>query len=186
VLAATVDADRLPQERIMSDAPTITLHTGSRAVLRPLFELAEDSEEQLDAYIDEGRVLVAAVDDEKVGHLQLVTTARADEIELKNMAVAESRQGTGIGRHLVDAAIELARSESAQRMLVATAAADIGNLRFYQRVGFRMCTVDRDAFVPATGYPDEIVIDGIVLRDRVWLDLDLTPATHTDAREDGA
>jgi hypothetical protein len=36
-----------------------------------------------------------------------------------------------------------------------------------------MRAVDREAFVPATGYPEEIVIDGIVLRDRVWLDLDL-------------
>jgi hypothetical protein len=41
-------------------------------------------------------------------------------------------------------------------MVVATAAADIGNLRFYQRCGFRFVSVERDAFVPATGYPDPI------------------------------
>jgi hypothetical protein len=27
--------------------------------------------------------------------------------------------------------------------------------------------------VPATGYPEELVINGIALRDRVWLDVDL-------------
>ena len=54
-------------------------------------------------------------------------------------------------------------------MIVATAAADIGNLRFYQRCGFRFTAVERDAFGPATGYPEPIVIDGIPLRDRVWL-----------------
>jgi hypothetical protein len=73
----------------------------------------------------------------------------------------------------VAAAIELARSRSTQRITVATGAADTGNLRFYQRVGFRMCAIERDVFVPANGYPDEILVDGIVLRDRVWLDLDL-------------
>ena len=58
-------------------------------------------------------------------------------------------------------------------MVVSTAAADTGNLRFYQRVGFRLLAVDRDAFTPATGYPDPIVIDGIRLLDRVWLSRDI-------------
>jgi len=58
-------------------------------------------------------------------------------------------------------------------MVVGTAAADIGNLRFYQRTGFRLLAIDRDAFTAATGYPDAIVIDGIPLLDRVWLALDL-------------
>ena len=153
--------------------PDIALHTGTRAELRPLFELAEDSAAQLDAYLDDGDVLVARIGDQLAGHLQLVGTGRPGELELKNMAVAEALQGSGIGRRLVHAAIELARARSAHRMVVATAAADIGNLRFYQRAGFRMIDVDRDAFRPATGYPEEIVINGITLRDRVWLDLDL-------------
>jgi hypothetical protein len=33
-----------------------------------------------------------------------------------------------------------------------------------------MRSVERDAITPATGYPPGIVIDGIPLRDRVWLD----------------
>ena len=45
-----------------------------------------------------------------------------------------------------------------------------GNLRFCQRQGFRMRSVERDAFTPATGYPAGLLIDGIELRDRVWLD----------------
>jgi hypothetical protein len=57
---------------------------------------------------------------------------------------------------------------------VATAAADVGNLRFYQLAGFRMRTVERDAFTPAAGYPAGMAVDGVPMRDRVWLDLDLT------------
>ena len=59
-------------------------------------------------------------------------------------------------------------------ILVATAAADIGNLRFYQRQGFRMRSVERDAFTPATGYPPGLLIDGIELRDRVRLDREVS------------
>jgi GNAT superfamily N-acetyltransferase len=102
-----------------------------------------------------------------VGHLQLI--ASGNDIELKNMAVDPSRRGTGIGRRLVEAALAAARADGYSRMIVATAAADIGNLRFYQRCGFRMTGVEPDAFTPATGYPEPIDVDGIPLRDRVWL-----------------
>jgi GNAT superfamily N-acetyltransferase len=145
-------------------------HDGDREQLRPLFREADDSEQQIDAYLGLGAVFVAEDDGEIIGHLQLIT---GDDTELKSMAVAESRHGTGVGRALVRAALEHCRQNAAKRLLVATAAADIGNLRFYQRQGFRMLRVECDAFMPSTGYPDEIVIDGIPLRDRVWLSQDL-------------
>ena len=145
----------------------IELHNGDREALRPLFELAEDSQRELDAYIRAGDVLVAVEGEERVGHLQLV----GDEI--KNMAVVEAHRGHGVGRALVVAAIELARREHVAVLRVATGAADTGNLRFYQRLGFRMRSIERDAFTPAHGYPPGIEVDGIELRDRVWLDLRL-------------
>jgi ribosomal protein S18 acetylase RimI-like enzyme len=148
----------------------IAEHTGSRAPLRPLFRLAEDSEPELDAYIDAGRVLVARDGVDIVGHLQLTETAEEAEFEIKNMAVDPAHQGRGIGRDLVRAALDSARAEGRSTLVVATAAADIGNLRFYQRLGFRMRGIERDAFTPATGYEPGLEIDGIELRDRVWLD----------------
>jgi GNAT superfamily N-acetyltransferase len=155
----------------------IAWHCGPRAALRPLFELAEDSPIQLAQYLALGRVLVAQRDDDVLGHLQLVSSREADEIELKSMAVFPDYQLAGIGRALVTAAVDACRAEGWSRMVVATAAADIGNLRFYQRMGFRFRAVDRDAFTSAHGYPDAIVVDAIPLRDRVWLDLELVART---------
>lgn len=148
-------------------------YDGSRAALRPLFELADDSRSALDAYLELGRVIVARRGADLVGHLQLVPTGIAGEVELKNMAVVPEHRATGVGRALVEAAIEQTRADGCRQMLVATGGADVGNLRFYQRLGFRMLSVERDAFTPATGYPDPIFIDGIQLRDRVWLSQDL-------------
>jgi GNAT superfamily N-acetyltransferase len=152
----------------------IETYDGPRENLRSLFELAEDSAAELDSYIDSGRVLVAVSDGEIIGHLQLTGTGDPRQAEIKNMAVREDRQGQGVGRLLIQAAIDLATAgagaESMVTILVATAAADIGNLRFYQRQGFRMRSVERDAFTLATGYPAGLLIDGIELRDRVWLD----------------
>jgi GNAT superfamily N-acetyltransferase len=151
----------------------IDWHTGTRASLRPMFELAEDSQSQLDQYLELGRVLVARRGDTLLGHLQLVPGPQPGDIELKSLAVVPEERGTGLGRALVSSAVERTASEGWLRMVVSTAAADTGNLRFYQRVGFRLLAVDRDAFTPATGYPDPIVIDGIPLLDRVWLSRDI-------------
>ncbi len=153
--------------------PGIHEHTGARADLRPHFALAEDSPSQLDAYLHDGRVLVAVAGDEVLAHLQLTTTTTPDALEVKNMAVVEAHRRQGLGRRLMDAAATLARAEGRRVLLVATAAADVDNLAFYQRLGFRMRSVERDAFGPATGYPEGLLVDGIELRDRVWLDLDL-------------
>jgi GNAT superfamily N-acetyltransferase len=154
----------------MTHAPAsvrIAWYDDDRAGLRALFEEAEDSAAQLDVYISEGRVLVARLDETVVGHLQVVETDQDGEIELKSMAVAEDLRGSGIGTRLVEHALAAYREMGYQRMIVATAAADIDNLRFYQRRGFRFDGFDRDAFTAETGY-DGIVIDGIPLLDRVW------------------
>ena len=105
-----------------------------------------------------------------LGHVQLTETGRAGELEIKNMAVAPAHQRRGVGRALVQAAIAAAREDSRSVLVVATATADVGNLRFYQRLGFRLRSIERDAFTAATGYEGGIEIDGIPLRDRVWLD----------------
>jgi ribosomal protein S18 acetylase RimI-like enzyme len=90
--------------------------------------------------------------------------------ELKSLAVVESRRGGGLGRRLVEAGLAHARRHGARRILVSTAAADTGLLRFYQRLGFRLTRIDRDIFTPEAGYPD-LFIDGVRLLDRAWLEL---------------
>jgi len=146
---------------------------GTHSDLRSFFELAEDSAEQLDGYIDLGRILVARRGDTVVGHLQLIAADQDDTLEVKSLAVIPEEQGRGLGRALVDFAATASVNDGVRTLLVSTAAASVGNLRFYQRIGFRLLSVDRDAFVPATGYPDPIYIEGILLRDRVWLSRDL-------------
>jgi hypothetical protein len=36
-----------------------------------------------------------------------------------------------------------------------------------------MLSIERDVFIPQFGYPDGLSVEGIPLRDRVWLDQDL-------------
>jgi len=113
-------------------------------------------------------VLFRSLEGERVvGHVQVVDAGEG--IELKNLAVVPERQRRGTGRRLVEAAIARAGDRPVR---VATAAAGIDALRFYQRLGFRLRSVERDAFTAERGYAPGLQSDGIVLRDRVWLDLD--------------
>jgi len=162
----------MPNETASADVE-ISWYTADRAQLRGLFALAEDSPQRVDASIRRGRVLVATDDDQVVAYLQLIEGETADEAELGSMAVAEHRQRRGIGRALVARASAECKAQRVRTLLVATAAADVGNLRFYQRLGFRLLRIERDAFTAADGYPDSLLIGGIPLRDRVWLSLTL-------------
>ncbi|TPK69859.1 GNAT family N-acetyltransferase [Mesorhizobium sp. B2-4-15] len=151
----------------------IERYDGNRDALLPLFALADDSPTQVASYIEEGEVVVARAGDEIVGHALIIDTGDAATFELKSIAITQARQGEGLGRALVAAAITYCRERGGRHLIVSTATADIGNLRFYQRLGFRMASIVKDAFGPATGYPEGLLIDSIPLRDQVVFELDL-------------
>ena len=140
----------------------IELFRGPRSELRPLFEQADDSSLQIAGYSELGQVLVVRDEQGLLGQAQLVVTA-GGEWELKSLAVIEGQRGRGIGSALVRAALARAFDAGAERVMVGTATADIDNLRFYQRRGFRLERVEREAFTPERGYRAGLESDGIKL-----------------------
>jgi GNAT superfamily N-acetyltransferase len=149
---------------------SIEEYAGPHRDLEWSFRLAEDSDRQLDSYIDLGRVWVARTrDGEVVGHLQ-ATPREPGLWEVVNTAVAEHARGQGVGRALLEHAVDEARAAGVARVILATATADVGNLRFYQRCGFRMTHVVPDAFGAYQGYPPGIEVDGIPMLDQVWFE----------------
>ncbi|MEJ7596638.1 MAG: GNAT family N-acetyltransferase [Kofleriaceae bacterium] len=158
--------------RLIAPTPreaTITLHAGDRTGLLPLFRIADDSEAAVASYLALGEILVAMVDGAPAGHVQLIAADHA--LELKSLAVVPGHRAAGLGRRLVEAALDHARSCGALRVVLSTATADASLLRFYQRRGFRMTHIDPDIFTPANGYPPGLEADGIPLRDRVWFEI---------------
>jgi GNAT superfamily N-acetyltransferase len=145
-------------------------YAGSHRDLTWSFAEAEDSQQLLDAYIDLGRVWVAVTwKHETVGHLQAVP--REENVwEVTNTAVLEAARGHGVGRALLERAVLEARSAGVARVILATATADVANLRFYQRCGFRMTHVVQDEFSTDRGYPPGIEVDGIPMLDQVWFE----------------
>ena len=147
----------------------IELFTGPRRALRSLFQLAEDSDAVLDQYMELGEVLVARTNAAVVGHIQVIA---APTSWIASVAVVNSKRGRGIGTALIRAGLARLFSAGADRVLVATASADIDNLRLYQQLGFRFLKVERDAFTAERGYSPGLRENGIPVRDRVWLSID--------------
>jgi GNAT superfamily N-acetyltransferase len=151
---------------------SIESYGGAREHLRELFELAEDSAQALNSYFRAGSVLVARLPSACIaGYVQIVFAECAAQAEIKSVAVLPRHQRCNVGRTLVAAAARLALESACTTLVAATATADIGNLRFYQRLGFRMRSIDRDVFTPAGGYPNGLYANGIAVRDRVWFEL---------------
>jgi ribosomal protein S18 acetylase RimI-like enzyme len=150
----------------------ISLHSGSREPLAHLFSEADDSESEIARYRDFGVVLVAHEGDELVGHVQVVETDEAQVFEIKSIAVRADRRSQGIGAALVEAALEHCRESGARSVQLATAAASIEALKFYQRQGFRIQRIIRDFYSAERGYRP-LLLNGIPLRDEVILDLEL-------------
>lgn len=142
---------------------------GSRSELLPLFSEADDSPAEINRYMELGEVLVARHGQEIVGHIQLIGSGT--DWEIKSVAVVNRQRGQGIGTALVRTARTRAFSAGATRLLVSTATADIDNVGFYQRLGFRMCRIEKNAFTPERGY-SILQVDGIPVRDKVWFSID--------------
>jgi DNA-3-methyladenine glycosylase I len=82
--------------------------------------------------------------------------------------------GLGIGRRLLEAAVEIARRAGTKRVWLVTTNDSLDALRFYQRRGFRICAIHPGAIaesrrikpsIPETGHY------GIPIRDEIELEL---------------
>ena len=146
---------------------------GCRRDLMHLFMLADDSIAEIERYMLSGELLVAAKGQAIIGHAQLIPNERADEYELKSIAVLEEFQGQDVGSKLVLAAMRYCRDNGAMRMKVSTSIAAFDAIRFYLRRGFRISGFQRDAFTVARGYPADAELGGLPLNDAVEFELGL-------------
>jgi GNAT superfamily N-acetyltransferase len=124
-------------------------HHGSVAeAVAPTRELADSWERRRAQYerwlaADDARLLIAERGGTAIGYAVVriepgpATWDVGERVaELETLAVLAEARGAGVGRLLVAAARELARSAGAPRMAVAVAHANADALRFYAREGF--------------------------------------------------
>ncbi|MGP4076851.1 GNAT family N-acetyltransferase [Halobacillus sp. K22] len=125
--------------------------------------LADESEDIINGYINEGELYVIQCQDKEVG-VVLFTFPSIDTVEIKNMALAEKVRGHGVGKQVLNEAVNKFSKRNYARLIVGTANSSLGNLAFYQKAGFRFYEIRRDFFLQ---YPSSIFENGIQALDMV-------------------
>src|SRR5262245_41474578 len=156
---------------ITDDTLRITLHEGRREELWPLFELAYGSVQVIRDDLDEGVVHVLTLGGMPVGLSQVVALEGVHE--LRTLVVFRGHRRRGLGTRLGARAAAWVRDHAGDRLVTGLPAADLDVLGFYQRLGFRMLRIERDAFTAERGYPEGLSVRGVPARDRIWLEMPL-------------
>jgi ribosomal protein S18 acetylase RimI-like enzyme len=130
-----------------------------------LLLLADPSEQRIRGYLIAAHAFVGVSDAAPVSVL-VMRWRNADEVEIMNVAVALEHQRTGIGRAMMEFAAEYANVRGATTVSVGTGNSSLGELRFYQRLGFRITGVSRDYF---GDYDPPIFEEGIRCLDMIHL-----------------
>lgn len=132
--------------------------------------LADPARELVEAYIADGECYVYEENDDIIGVFVIAPLSEVT-VEIKNIAVIEDKQGHGIGKKLLQEAIEVAKSSSYERIEIGTGNSSIGQLALYQKCGFRISGVIKDFFVQ---HYDEIIMEnGIQCMDMIRLRLEI-------------
>ncbi len=132
--------------------------------------LADESKEVVNTYMNDGEMFAIQIE-ETIAGVVLFVFYPDNVVELKNIALASSFRGNGVGKLVINEAFEIYKKRGMNKMTVGTANSSIGNLAFYQKVGFRMAGIKKDFFKK---YPEPIFEDGIRALDMVMFEMDLT------------
>lgn len=136
-----------------------------------LLLLADPSEQMIASYIGRGECWTLTQGHEGTVGVYVLIPTRPGTMELVNVAVAERHQGQGLGKRLVQHAVNRARELGGLTLEIGTGNSGIGQLALYQKCGFRITGVDRDFFV--RHYDEPIIENGIPCVDMVRLAMDL-------------
>ncbi|GAF41721.1 hypothetical protein FC83_GL000010 [Agrilactobacillus composti DSM 18527 = JCM 14202] len=136
-----------------------------RETLESLFLLGDEDPQMVAAYVNTGRLFVAYDKAQPIGLVLVTPTAQPDTAEIKNIAVLPAYQHQGLGSRLI-AQVVAALSPEKWQLLVGTGDADVQNILFYLKNGFRFDSI-RPRFFDQ--YSKPIMANGVQLRDMVVL-----------------
>ena len=145
----------------------------SREPYVPMLFLA-DEPEPLRQYLDEGDLYVLRDRDGSPLGVTVVIPELAREHDGATggrdcRRTAQSWSGPIMVRGVID---DLA-SRGVRRIIVGTSNAGIGQIAFYQKVGFRLWRIEQDYFTAEKGYDPEERENGLPHRDMVWFECTL-------------
>ncbi len=107
-------------------------------------------------------VLTAEVDGVVAGYVRLrhptLLPSNAHVLEVDGLAVDPARQGAGVGRHLVEAAVRKCSRRQARKLTLRVLSCNVGARRLYESCGFVIEGVLRAEFLLGGRYVDDVLM----------------------------
>lgn len=128
---------------------------------------ADPSEEMINKYLYAGECYLAKSAEETIGVMVLLPTTE-EEIEIKNISIADKYQGQGVGSELIKFAIRISKLEGFRFLVVKTADSSVDTQRLYEKHKFEHYFTVKSHFIKY--YPQPIyengkqAVDQIVMR----------------------
>ena len=148
------------------------LNSETQSSLKALLLTADPSWEQIQSYVEDSLIFILHSEQRQMV-AQLCLFRQTDTAEIKNLSVDMAFQKQGLAKKLLIHVIEWTRQQQFQTLTVKTGNSSLDQLALYQKVGFRMTTIEQDAF---KDYPEEIYENGIRCLDQVVLTMNFSVA----------
>lgn len=133
-----------------------------------LLLLADETREAIDKYIGDSMVFVLqSTTSNDAGAAFALYPINAEELELKNIAVAENLQGAGIGSYLITEIKKIAKDAGYNTLWVGTPDTAVRELNFYKKNGFEDAYIKENFFLE--NYTEPIYNNGVLLKDMAML-----------------
>lgn len=147
---------------------SIRLITENRKDFLPLLLLGDEQESYIDAYLERGDLF--ALYDGDLKSMCVVTDEGDGILEIQNIATNKRYQKQGYASRLID---YVAGYYAGRYDKIILGTGDVpGILTFYERCGFSVTHRMPDYFT--THYDHPIIEDGVLLKDKVYLERKLT------------
>lgn len=128
-----------------------------------LLLLADEQEEMIDRYLEDGTMYV--LEEEGIRGECVVLDVGNDTLEIKNIAIDPDSQGKGYGKILIDFIVRKYRGEYSV-LQVGTGDSPM-TIPFYEKCGFVRSHIVKNFFIDHYDHP--IYEEGIPLTDMVYL-----------------
>lgn len=142
----------------------VVIDQTKETIPKDLLLLSDPSEEVIAEYIDASVQFAAHLDGRIVGALLLLKT-RPGTMEIMNVSVYEEYQNKGVGRQLINKAIQFARGSGIKTLEIGTGNPGVIQMLLYQKCGFRIIGVEPDYF--RKNHAQRIFENGIECRDMI-------------------
>ncbi len=176
-----VTYERTEKDDYGNDYPILKMKLKPKVIIRKtskgekipydLLLLSDDTKEAIDKNLNNGELFLAEINDNIIAAF-ILKIIEKETIEIKNIAVLEDYQGSGVGTILLKYIISISAQRGFKNLIVGTCDLCTKEIEFYKKSGFNITNTRKNFFID--NYKDPIYENGIQIKDMIMLSVDLS------------